>query len=138
MWNSRSAYHAIGQELGLHLLPVGDAFWKMSNNPRWGYQRDTLFDFQKPVTPALPDQTNSLHVRYFCSKDWGKIAFDANHVNEAGCYLGSSIWYGSLFGDSLEKLETLTFAPPRVPQDFAAFLRRVATQALKVHQANPA
>jgi hypothetical protein len=78
----------------------------MSNNPRWGYQRDTLFDFQKPVAPALLDQTNSLHVRYFWSKDWDKIAFDANHANEAGCYLGSLIWYGSLFGDSPEKLET--------------------------------
>ncbi|HEX8234829.1 MAG TPA: DUF4886 domain-containing protein [Abditibacteriaceae bacterium] len=134
MWeSSRAAYHTISNELGLRLIPVGDAFWKVSNDLQWGYQRDTAFDLQKAVAPALPNQTNSLHVGYWWSKEGDKLSFDANHANEAGCYLGALVWYGSLFGESPEKL---TFVPPRVPQNFAAFLRQIAAQTVQDNAAN--
>src|SRR5690606_22556005 len=127
MWeNSRGAYHTIAKELGIRIIPNGDAFWTVSSDPQWGYKKDPNFDFANPVAPALPDQTNSLHTGYRWSKE--KFAFDANHANEAGCYLGGLVWYGFLFGESPEKL---TFVPPGVPADFAAHLRKVAAQTLQ-------
>ncbi len=133
MWEkSRAAYHTIAAELGLRLIPVGDAFWKVSSDPQWEYKKDPNFDIKKPVHPNLPDQTNSLHAGYSW-KDEKNFTFDANHANDAGCYLGALVWYGFLFGESPEKL---TFAPPKVPAAFAAHLRQVAWQTLQ--EATPA
>lgn len=124
MWeNSRAAYHTIAKELGLRVIPVGDAFMKVSADPKWGYKKDEVFDFKNLVHPALPDQTNSLHVGYVWSKTGDKLNFDANHANAAGCYLAGLVWYKFLFNESPTKL---TFAPPTVPADFAAYLREQA------------
>jgi hypothetical protein len=128
MWEkSRAAYHTIAGELGLRLIPVGDAFWTVSSDPKWAYKKDPNFNFEKPTPPALPDQANSLHVGYSW-KDNGTLAFDANHANAAGCYLAGLIWYGFLFNESPDKP---TFAPPEVPTEFAAYLRAVATKTLQ-------
>jgi hypothetical protein len=132
MWErSRAAYHEIARELDVRILPVGDAFWRISSDPKWGYQPDASFDAQKAVFPSLPDQTNSLHVGYRWSAD-KKLGKDANHANVAGQYLGGLVWYGMLFRESPEKLD---FVPAGVPQDFAAQLRIVAAQVVKEHLA---
>jgi hypothetical protein len=129
MWEkSHAAYYTVAGELGLRVIPSGDAFWKITTDPKWVYKKDPNFDFDKPVSPALPDQTNSLNVGYSWSKAGDKFNFDANHANAAGCYLGALVWYGFLFGESPEKL---TFVPPGVPADFAAQLRKVAWQTLQ-------
>jgi len=128
MWErSRAAYRQVASELGLRVLPVGDAFWRVSSDPVWGYQRDEAFDFKNPVFPALPKQSNSLHVGYRWSAD-KKFGMDANHANVAGQYLGGLVWYGSLFHESPEKL---TFVPPGLDAEFAAQLRRVAWQVVQ-------
>ncbi len=132
MWKkSRAAYHANAKKLGLRIIPNGDAFYTVSADSQWGYKKDTNFDFKNPIAPALPDQTNSLHVGYRWNKEKTKLTFDANHANAAGCYLGALVWYGFLFGESPEKL---TFVPPGISPEFAAHLRKVAWQT--VQQAN--
>ena len=78
--------------------------------------------------PALPDQTHSLHAGYSWNKEKDKLGMDANYASPAGCYLAGLVWYGTLFGESPEKL---TFAPPEVPADFAAHLRQVAWQVVQ-------
>jgi hypothetical protein len=123
MWEkSRAAYHTIGRQLGVRIIPVGDAFWKVSSDPTWGYRKDPNFNYKNPEYPSLPDQTHSLHAGYRWTNDqkWG---FDSHHANEAGCYLGSLVWYSFLFGESPREL---TFTPEQVPADFAAQLRKVA------------
>ncbi len=135
MWEeSRKAYHQTAKELGLRIIPTGDAFWKVSSDPQWGYKKDAAYDFTKPVFPNIPNQTNSLHTGYSWRKDKDgvdSLAFDPNHANEAGCYLGGLVWYGFLFNESPEKL---TFAPPSVPAPFAAHLRKVAWQTVQESQ----
>jgi hypothetical protein len=127
MWEkSRAAYHEIARELGLRIIPTGDAFWRVNSDPRWAYQADATFDFKTAVAPALPVQTHSLHVGHRWGKD-GKLGKDANHANVAGEYLGALVWYGFLFGESPERLR---FVPPGVEPAFAAQLRRVAAQVL--------
>lgn len=124
MWeNSRAAYHTIAKELGLRIIPVGDAFWRVSSDPTWGYKKDANFDFAKPAFPALPDQTNSLHAGYRWNKEQTAIGFDANHANDAGMYLGGLVWYKFLFNESPEKL---TFAPKGLSPEFAVYLRQQA------------
>lgn len=133
MWeNSRAAYHAVAKELGIRIIPNGDAFWNVNSDPKWGYQKDVNFDFANPVAPALPAQEYSLHGGYSWRK--GKLHFDANHANAAGCYLGALVWYGFLFDESPEKL---TFVPDGVSEEFAAHLRKVAWQTVQANRTTP-
>jgi hypothetical protein len=127
MWEkSRAAYHRIADDLGLGLIPVGDAFRAVDTDPRWGYRPDPAFDPKVATEPHLPDQSHSLHVGY----NWkgGKLAFDSHHASPAGCYLAGLVWYATLFDASPEKV---TFAPPGLAPDFAAHLRGVAAEVVR-------
>jgi len=128
MWErSRAAYRQFADEVGARLIPVGDAFWRVDSDPKWGYKPDTNYDFKNPVFPTLPDQNTSLHVGYRWSAD-KQLSKDANHANVAGQYLGGLVWYGCLFRESTENL---TFVPPGLSPEFAAQLRKVAWQVVK-------
>jgi hypothetical protein len=120
------AYHTVAAELGVRLIPVGEAFWRVNSDPQWGYKKDANFDFAKPVFPNLPDQTHSLNVGYRWEGQT-KLGFDSHHANEAGKYLGGLVWYGVLFNESPEKI---TFVPAGVPANFAAHLREVAARVV--------
>jgi hypothetical protein len=127
MWQkSRAAYRSAASELGIEIMPVGDAFWKVSSGKQ-GFRKDPAFDEQKAVYPALPVQKNSLHQGYYWDKN-KKIVFDSHHANEAGCFLGSLVWYTFLFDESPEKL---TFTPQGVPADFGQYLKKVARKTVK-------
>lgn len=133
MWEkSRNAYRKIAQELRVSLIPVGDAFWKNSSDATWGYQKDTTFDYASPQSPALPDQTHSLHAGYRWTND-KKLGFDSHHANEAGCYLGGLVWYGFLFNESPLNV---SFVPKEVPSAFADHLKKVADTTLRETEKN--
>ena len=123
MWEkSRAAYHAVAARLGISLFPVGDAFWKITTNPKTAYSPDTKYNFENPPYPTLPNQQNSLHTGYRWDKE-KKLAFDANHANEAGCFLGGLVWYSVLFNESPDKLK---FRPEQVDERFDKELKKVA------------
>lgn len=124
---SRGAYWEIAQELGLRVIPSGDAIWRVDSDAQWGFRRDSGFDPKTAVHPALPNQTHSLHVGYRWSAE-KKLTKDANHANAAGEYLGALVWYGFLFNESPEPL---AFVPPGVDAAFAAHLRKVAWQIVR-------
>ncbi|MGM9506357.1 DUF4886 domain-containing protein [Larkinella sp. GY13] len=127
MWEkSRAAYHTIARELGASVIPVGDAFWRISSDPKWAYRKDADYDFAKPQAPNLPNQDHSLHVGYGWKDN--KLGFDSHHASTAGCYLGSLVWYGFLFNESPVDLK---FVPESVPADFAAQLRKTAWSTVK-------
>jgi hypothetical protein len=128
MWDkSRAAYWRLAADLGARVLPVGDAFWQVNSDPVWAYRPDPAFDQKTAQHPALPAQTNSLHVGYRWSPQ-KKLSLDANHANAAGEYLGALVWYGVLFRESPERL---TFAPKGVSAEFAVHLRRAAWQTVQ-------
>jgi len=127
MWEkSRAAYHTIADELGIPVIPNGDAFWRVNSSGKWAYKKDNTFNFSQPQSPNLPDQTHSLHMGYRWDKD--KLAFDSHHANAAGCYLGGLVWYSFLFGESPVKL---TFRPEEVDPVFAKQLRKTAWSTVK-------
>ncbi len=127
MWqNSRAAYHTIAKELGVQIMPVGDAFRKLVSNSKFAYQQDANFNFAKPAYPKVPVQTNSLHGGYFWSNK--KFTHDANHANDAGKFLGALVWYASLFHGSPEDIK---FVPEKVSPELAVQLKKVAAQVVK-------
>lgn len=133
MWEySRAAYYTIAEELRIRLIPVGDAFWIAASDSHWGYRPDPNFDFDHPVFPRLPESTHSLHTGYFWNEN-RQFCIDPKHASEAGSYLGSLVWYGFLFDESPQDV---TFTPPEVAPELAAFLRTVAAQVLR--QSTPA
>lgn len=130
MWEkSRAAYHQIAQELNINIIPTGDAFWLMTQNPKWSYKADPSFNEGNYIPPALPDQTKSLHVGYYWAKD--KMRFDDRHANVAGRYLGSLIWYTSLYNLSPKRVK---FIPEGLSHDFAKQLQNAAFKAAKNHK----
>ena len=128
MWEkSRAAYHTVAKELGIKIIPVGDAFWTINSDKKTAYKTDPKFDFTKPEYPLLPDQTNSLHAGYRWDNS-KNLAFDSNHANEAGCLLGGLVWYGILFKESPGKLR---FLPKEVSEEFGSKLKSVAHDVTK-------
>lgn len=126
MWQkSRAAYHKLAKQFNARILPVGDAFETVAINKNYGYKKDIKFDYEHPVAPNLPNQVNSINVGYFWNKQ--ELAFDPNHANDAGKYLGGLIWYGVLFNGSPRKVR---FKPETVSDDFAKYLRVVAAKAI--------
>jgi hypothetical protein len=127
MWEkSRASYHQIAKELGISLFPVGDAFWEINSNPRTAFKPDTNFDYDKSEYPKLPNQNNSLHVGYKYDNSQ-KLVFDANHANEAGCFLGGLVWYNVLFAESPVKLK---FRPEQISQEFDSVLKKTAARVV--------
>lgn len=125
--SSRQAYHTIGDELNIPVIPVGDAFWKVNTHPKWSFKKDADFSKEKDIYPALPNEKNSLHRGYSWNKD-KVLAFDAHHASAAGCYLGSLVWFSFLFG---ENTRTMKFKPVEVSDDFAAALKEAATSVTR-------
>lgn len=129
MWQkSRAAYHQMAAALGgLRIIPSGDAFYNVATDTKWAFKKDVDFNYQKPIYPALPKDENSLNVGYHWSKD-KVLKFDANHANEAGCYLAGLLWYKLLLGENAEQVK---FKPEVVSSEFAAFLKQTAAKTTK-------
>ncbi|RZK38886.1 MAG: DUF4886 domain-containing protein [Pedobacter sp.] len=122
MWQkSRAAYRKLAKQLNVRILPVGDAFEEVATSKKYGYKKDKVFDFEHPIAPNLPNQKHSINVGYFWNKE--ELAFDPNHANDAGKYLGGLIWYGKLFNDSPKRI---AFKPASVSDDFKGYLIKVA------------
>lgn len=127
MWQkSRAAYHTIASELGMRIMPVGDAFRKVTTSKKTAFKKDTRFNAKNAVKPALPNQKNSLHVGYQYNKE--KLDFDSHHANNAGCYLGGLVWYTFLFKANPTKL---SFKPEGVDEKFARQLRKAAKRVVE-------
>ncbi|QEG38132.1 BPSS1187 family protein [Roseimaritima ulvae] len=122
------AYRTITAELSAGRIPVGDAFWIADNHPKFGYRAAKDFDASQLESPALPDQTHSLHVGYRWSERNGtpRLGMDGHHANLAGEYLGACVWFECLFGESPVGN---SFVPAKLDAEFAAHLQSVAHQA---------
>ena len=124
------AYRTIASELRTRVIPVGDAFHLADTDPKWGYRPDAMFSAKTATSPALPDQSHSLHVGWKWSKPAdGKpsLQMDGHHANDAGQYLGACVFYEVLFGESVEEN---SFVPKGLDPEYARFLRQTAHRAV--------
>ncbi len=97
------SYRTIAGELGVRIIPVGDAFHATDTDEKWGFKPDLTFDPKQAKHPLLPDQKFSLHV----GRKWQKnnegemtLSMDGHHASTAGRYLGACVWYEVLFKSS--------------------------------------
>ena len=119
------AYRATAKDLGLRVMPVGDAFYAAETDPAWCY-KPSAFDKAVLKHPNLPDQTHSIHVGWHWAKDEKDgytIAMDGHHANDYGCYLAACVWFEVLFGESVENN---SFAPAGIAQADARYMRSLA------------
>lgn len=126
-----NAYATIAKELGVTLIPVGDAFHVANRDPQWGFKVSTTpFDSKTAKPGQLPDQTHSLNVGYNWKTVKGKtqIGMDGHHANMAGEYLGACVWYEVLFGKSVENN---SFVPKGLDAEYAKFLRATAHRVVQ-------
>jgi len=123
MWQfSRNAYHTIAGESGIGLIPVGDVFYAVDNDPENGYRKDAAIDPAQLKYPSLPQQKHSLHAGYSWDKD-KKLIFDSHHASDAGCYLAGLLWYAIIFNAGIGEVK---YKPATVSQDFAEYLKKKA------------
>lgn len=128
---SRGAYHTIANELGLRILPVGDAFWETSQHPKFKFQPDATFNYETPETGKVPNEKYSLHVGVrWGGDDKTRYVFDSHHASTAGRFLGSLVWSGVMFGESPDKVK---FVPDGVSPEFANHLKKTATKVVKAN-----
>ncbi len=124
------SYRTVAGELGVRLIPVGDAFWAADNDAQWGYKPDTKFDPKTAKSPELPDQKHSLHVGRKWSKDAKgetTLGMDGHHSSTAGRYLGACVWYEMLFKTSCVGNKFIA----GLDADYARFLQETAHAAAK-------
>ncbi|MXV17057.1 DUF4886 domain-containing protein [Pedobacter sp. HMF7056] len=119
---SRAAYHAMAKQLGIRIIPSGDAFQRVNDDRKWGYRPDKQFVAEKAAYPSLPAQSHSMNVGYSWDKNQ-KLAFDPNHASDAGCYLAGMVWYAFLYNEDPGKL---AFKPEHLSDEFAGFLKETA------------
>lgn len=124
------SYRTIAAELGVRLIPVGDAMFAADSHETWGFRPDPKFDPKTAQPPQLPEQKHSLHV----GRKWSKntkgeetLSMDGHHASTAGCYLGACVWYEMLFRTTCVGNK---FAAG-LDADYALFLQETAHAALK-------
>lgn len=128
----RSAYEAVGKELGIRLVPVGDAFIAADEDSTWGYK---IAPRPQLDYPAIPPQPHSLHVGWKWTESRGKQvpSIDGHHASAAGKYLAGCVFYEFLFDESPVGLK---FVPPQVDAEYARFLQETAHAAVAARRDN--
>ena len=133
-----AAYRTIAGELGVEVIPVGDAFYKVDTDPQWGYRPEAGFDKKAAVYPKLPEQGHSLHVGW----KWGPdkagnraLGMDGHHASDNGCYLAGCVWFEYLFGQSVVGN---TCIPKAVGAEKAAYLQRIAHEVMEANRTQKA
>jgi len=125
------AYEGIATELGLRMIPVGDAFNLADSDPQWSFRGDMAFDPARAVYPALPRETHSLHTGWRWLPDKAgrqNLKIDGHHANRVGEYLGACVFYEMLFDRSVVDVE---YVPEWIDPAYARFLRETAHRAVQ-------
>lgn len=123
-----NAYNTIAKDLGLLIVPVGDAFIAADTDAKWGYRVDESWAAKTAKPKQLPNQTYSLHVGWRWSTKNGKttLGMDGHHANTAGEYLGGCVFYEFLFGNVVGN----KFRAPGLDAGYARFLQETAHAAV--------
>jgi hypothetical protein len=129
---AREAYRTMAAELGLRLVPTGEAIAAARNHPEWNFT--TTRTTQMPGDPLLEEngQTNLPNDRQTLAQGWKvweddegnkTIHLDVGHLNAHGRYLASAVFFETLFGKSV--LDN-PYAPPGLKPDSIALFKRIA------------
>jgi len=129
------AYETIAGELGVRIIPTGDAFEMANTDPEWGFKPDPNFDPKKLQHPDPIVERHSLNMGHTWSKSKdGKftLGYDGHHASIAGEYLGACAFYETLYGESVVGN---TFAPKGISPEDAKYLQETAHKAVEKRKA---
>lgn len=132
------AYTTIAAELGCRVIPVGDAFQMVRQDPAWRFDAKRVIDPKAYPYPQLPEQGRTLHAgwRWRTTKDGRHVlANDTHHAGLAGEYLGACVWFELLYQQNVVEN---TFVPRGLPAEDARFLRAVAHRVVSAGAHSPA
>ncbi len=123
------AYATIAEELGCQVIPVGDAFYKVRQDPAWRFDARRAVDPKAYTYPQRPEQGRTLHAgwRWITRGDRHLLVNDAHHAGLAGEYLGACVWFEFLYRQSVVGNP---FVPRGLPQEDARFLQEHAHQVV--------
>jgi hypothetical protein len=122
----RQNYHTVAEELGVRIIPVGEAFAYARAHPDWNFERDSEFDYENPQHPAMPNEKHSLNKGLVWRKN-KKFYIDTHHAGPLGEYLGGAVFFEMLFGESAV---SNSFVPPDTAEEDIAFLQRIAHETV--------
>jgi hypothetical protein len=120
--NIRENYHAIAKDLGIRIIPVGEAFANARSNPDWNFERDPAFDYTNPKNPEIPNEKQSLCKGFNWPND-KKWSIDTHHAGLLGEYLGGAVFFEMLFDKSVIGN---SFRPPNATEEDIHFLQQIA------------
>jgi len=125
----RAAYVSVAKDLGLDVIPSGEAFQLAGNDAMWGFKVDPLWNSKTAEFPSLPDQRHSLHTGWSWTEKSGKktLGFDGRHANRNGEYLAGCVWFETLYHRSVVGN---IFHPQEMSAEDAAFLQQTAHRAV--------
>ena len=132
----RENYHTIAAELGVRIIPVGEAFSNARNHPDWSFEFDPDFDYETSQTPDLPNEKQSLCQGFRWKKD-SRSFTDTHHAGPLGQYLGGAVFFEMLFNESVidnsfrlpdESEEDILFLQ-QIAHDIVSDKRNTATQS---------
>jgi hypothetical protein len=133
----RDAYRHYGEALRCRILPAGEAVQlARAAAARTFVWPDADFDYALAQAPALPRQAHSLEAGWYwqiAGTPDGRpvLRLDPKHLNAAGCFLVSAVWFECLTGLDVR---SIPFAPPEMDAATASFLRDVAHQTVASHR----
>lgn len=125
-----NAYAAVSRDLGIRVIPVGDAFNLATSRAEWTYQPDQEFDFANVKDPDVPKQPGSIHTgwRWVTTlQGERKFYMDGNHANIFGSYLAGCVYFEFLYGESPVGN---SFIPAEITPEQARSLQEIAHEAV--------
>ncbi|HPN84683.1 MAG TPA: DUF4886 domain-containing protein [Victivallales bacterium] len=120
------AYYTVAKELGLRIIPAGNAFRLAEESPEWKFERDPNFDYENPKYPELPNEKNSLNSGFAWRKKGSgddeepseakekkkdgdpkdfEFKLDGSHTCGAGSYLAACVWFEFFYKDDVRKIK---------------------------------
>lgn len=138
------AYYTIAKELGIRIIPVGNAFQLAEESPELKFERDPNFDYENPKYPDLPEEKNSLHRGF----RWRKKALrnnekpdeddaknyefilDGSHAG-AGAYLAACVWFEFFYQEDVRKIQTAPGHLGELPASLREIAHKTVTEGVR-------
>lgn len=134
---AREAYRKTASELGLRVVPMGDAVWIYRSQEKKPFKPFSPKELESFKYPDLPPNDGDVVGNFKWrdvklsggkhSKSVKKLLADCIHLNKRGEYLQACLWFGFLFDKSPKEI---AYKPDWMTESDAEYLKDVAEKAL--------
>lgn len=125
-----AAYTTIAKQYGFRIIPTGLAVQLSRAGNNTVYANASNWDKLNLKWPDLPPWSGDVVGKIWWTKNnEGKLVLTADniHLNVRGEYLQACVWFAKLYGVNTDQIK---FVPKSIDDEDAAFLRKVAQEAV--------